>query len=31
MNTDCKYSEITESMIGAAYKVCSTFGFGFLE
>jgi len=31
MTTDYKYTEITERIIGAAYKVYNTLGFGFLE
>lgn len=31
MTTDYKYTEITEKIIGAAYKVYNTLGFGFLE
>ncbi|MEK9149290.1 MAG: GxxExxY protein [Candidatus Desantisbacteria bacterium] len=31
MNTDYKYSDITEKIIGAAYKVYNTLGTGFLE
>ena len=31
MNTDYKHSEITEKIIGAAYKVYNALGFGFVE
>ena len=31
MNTDYKHSDITEKIIGAAYKIYNTLGFGFLE
>jgi len=31
MNTDYLYSGITEKIIGAAYKVYNTLGYGFLE
>ena len=31
MTTDYKHSEITEKIIGSAYKVYNTLGFGFLE
>ena len=31
MTADYKYTEITEKIIGAAYKVYNTLGFGFLE
>ena len=31
MNTDYLYSNITEKIIGAVYKVYNTLGFGFLE
>ena len=31
MDTDYKYSNITEKIIGSAYKVYNTLGTGFLE
>ena len=31
MTTDYKYSDVTEKIIGAAYKVYNALGFGFLE
>ncbi|GAI74719.1 unnamed protein product [marine sediment metagenome] len=31
MNTDYLYSGITEKIIGVAYKVYNTLGYGFLE
>ena len=31
MKTDYKFSDITEKIIGAAYKVYNTLGHGFLE